>query len=320
MSPKNPKSLISHTVSGSSESQFYDVNHAREPRAVIVFPLSFLSFVPAHRARGGLGGGWQVGQGCPAAHHPPAPHHPLHISITNPSSSAQDRSSTHPAAGCCQLWFLPPSSAQELRTRGRAVAGASPSGVSVPCGRLLSPPGPALCGAGWLLPWLRSQPRLQQQGGRRAHMVLRVLAKTQLGSGSSSQICKELKAAPSGVFSSEAPQSVALSEDAACGRPRRAVPPGVCPHSHPWPQLRPCAGLAGRDVATTPGTLSSCKKNAAINHSCRSSFLLFFFNVPLFSLGTLLIASKKKKISNLQNVFSAPPDDFIARGIKKSCW
>lgn len=210
MSPNNPKSLISHTVSGSSESQFYDVNHAREPRAVIVFPLSFLSFVPAHRARGGLGGGaGRLAKAVLQLITPQRPITPSHISITNPLSSAQDRSSPRPAAGCCQLRFLPPSSAQELGTRGRAVAGAGPSGVSVPRGRLLSPPGPALCGAGWLLPWLGSQPRLQQQGGRRAHMVLRVLAKTQLGSGSSRQICKELKAAPSGVFSSEAPQSVA---------------------------------------------------------------------------------------------------------------
>lgn len=102
MSPNNPKSLISHTVSGSSESQFYDVNHAREPRAVIVFPLSFLSFVPAHRARGGLGGGWQVGQGCPTAHHPPAPHHPLpHLHHQPPELG----SGPIQPPSCC--WVLP---------------------------------------------------------------------------------------------------------------------------------------------------------------------------------------------------------------------
>lgn len=157
----------------------------------------------------GLGGGWQVGQGCPTAHHPPAPHHPLpHLHHQPPELG----SGPIQPPSCC--WVLPapvpatllcPGAGDPRQGRGRGW----PQWVSVPRGRLLSPPGPALCGAAWLLPWLGSQPRLQQQGGRRAHMVLRVLAKTQLGSGSSRQICKELKAAPSGVFSSEAPQSVA---------------------------------------------------------------------------------------------------------------
>lgn len=99
MSPKNPKSLISHTISGSSESQFYDVNHEQEPRAVIVFLLLFLSFVPAHRARGGLGV-WQVGQGCPAAHHLPARRRPPGASSPHGLGSGPIQ---HPS--CC--WMLP---------------------------------------------------------------------------------------------------------------------------------------------------------------------------------------------------------------------
>jgi len=54
----NPKLLIPNAVSGFSESQFYDVNHEREPRALIVFLSSFLPFLCSQaqsRRRAGAG-------------------------------------------------------------------------------------------------------------------------------------------------------------------------------------------------------------------------------------------------------------------------